>query len=47
MSERKRTIHIVYIGGGSIPQPFSNHKADSIEHVEIDTKRKKRREWPE
>ena len=47
ISERKRTIHTVYMGGESIPQPFSNHKADSIEHAEIDTKRKKRREWPE
>ena len=46
ISERKRTIHTVY-KGGLISQPFSNHKADSIEHVEINTKRKERRERPE
>ena len=45
------SIRQVYMGidshslhEGSIPQPFSNHNADSIEHVELDTKRKKRRE---
>ena len=40
ISERKRTTQTVYMGGGWITQPFSHHKADSIEHVEIDTKRK-------
>ena len=30
----------------SISQPCSNHKVDSIKHVELDTNKNKRREWP-
>ena len=36
ISERKRTIHTVYMGGGVDSSTISNYKADSIEHVEID-----------
>ena len=35
LRERKRFTQSTW--GGSIPQPFSNYKADSIEYVEIDT----------
>ena len=44
LRERERFTQSTLGGGGSIPQPFSNQKADSIKHVEIGTKRKKRRE---
>ena len=44
MREKERFTRSLHWGRGSIPQPFSNHKADSIEHVEIDTQRKERRD---
>ena len=43
MNGKKTHTHTHAHRGGSIPQPFSNHKAHSIEHVEIDTKRRTKR----